>query len=218
MSASPAKQFQNQVRALPGRPGVYIFLNAGGEVIYVGKATSLKNRVRSYFGSPYSFEPKTRRLVEQVADLDYIVTGTAQEALILEATLVRKHQPHFNVRLKDDKHYPYLKIDVSEPWPRLEITRRVLDDGARYFGPFASAGSVRRTLDLIKKLFPWRSCTKTITGNDQRPCLDFYIQRCIGPCASLCSKEEYAAVILQVTMFMEGRTEEIVRDLAAGMQ
>ncbi len=218
MVASSARRFQNQTRALPTRPGVYIFRDARGEVIYVGKAASLKNRVRSYFGSPHSFEPKTRRLVEQIADLDYIVTGTAQEALILEATLVKRHQPHFNVRLKDDKHYPYLKIDLAEAWPRLEITRRVLDDGARYFGPFASAGSVRRTLDLVKKLFPWRSCTKTITGADPRPCLDFYIQRCIGPCASLCSREEYDAVIQQVTMFLEGRTEDVVRELRREMQ
>ncbi len=215
----PAAAFplQAQVRALPARPGVYTFLDANGRVIYVGKAARLKDRVRSYFGSPHSFEPKTRRLVEQIAELEYIVTASAQEALILEATLVKRHQPFFNVRLKDDKHYPYLKIDLKEPWPRVEITRRVLEDGARYFGPFASAGSVRRTLDLVKKLFPWRSCTKTITGTDPRPCLDYYIHRCIGPCASLCSKEEYEAVVGQVIMFLEGRSEDVVRDLRRQM-
>ncbi|TMF07289.1 MAG: excinuclease ABC subunit C, partial [Chloroflexi bacterium] len=131
-------------------------------MIYVGKAALLRNRVRSYFGSMHGFEQKTRRLVEQIADIDFILTATVQEALLLEATLVKRHQPFFNVRLKDDKHYPYLKIDLKEQWPRVEITRRVLNDGARYFGPFASAGSVRRTLDLVKKLFPWRSCTKVI--------------------------------------------------------
>jgi len=217
MPIVPARPFQEQLRALPGRSGVYIFRGAKGQVIYVGKAASLKNRVRSYFGSPHSFEPKTRRLVKQIADLEYIVTGTTQEALILEATLVKRHQPFFNVRLKDDKHYPYLKIDLSQPWPRVEITRRVLEDGARYFGPFASAGSVRRTLDLVKKLFPWRSCTKTITGTDPRPCLDYYIHRCIGPCASLCTKDEYDAVLQQVIMFLEGRTDEVTRDLRRQM-
>src|SRR3990172_893375 len=217
MAAASRTQLVEQVRALPARPGVYIFRDASGGVVYVGKAATLRNRVRSYFGSPHSLEPKTRRLVERIADMEYVVTASAQEALILEASLVKRHQPFFNVRLKDDKHYPYLKIDLSEEWPRVEITRRVMDDGARYFGPYASAGSVRRTLDLVKKLFPWRSCTKTITGKDPRPCLDYYIQRCIGPCASLCSKEEYDEVIRQAILFLEGRTAEVTRGLRRSM-
>ena len=206
-----------QLRALPARPGVYLFRNGEGEVIYVGKAASLRSRVRSYFGSARSLEPKTRRLVAEIAGFTFIVTGTVQEALILEANLVRRHQPFFNIRLKDDKHYPYLKISVKEPWPRVEITRRVMDDGARYFGPYA-AGSVRYVLDLVKKIFPWRSCTKAITGDDPRPCLDYYIHRCLGPCASLCTREEYDDVIRQVIMFLEGRTVEIVRDLRREME
>jgi excinuclease ABC subunit C len=218
MTSSPSDQLLERVRALPARPGVYIFRDARARVVYVGKAASLKTRVRNYFGSPHSLEPKVRKLVEKIADVEYVVTGNAQEALILEASLVKRHQPFFNVRLKDDKHYPYLKIDLREQWPRVEITRRVQDDGARYFGPYASAGSVRRTLDLVKKLFPWRSCTKTITGNDPRPCLDYYIHRCIGPCASLCSKEEYDEVIRQVTLFLEGRTAEVARDLRSSMR
>jgi excinuclease ABC subunit C len=218
MVTAPPNQLLDQARALPTRPGVYIFRDAKGRVIYVGKAASLRSRVRSYFGSPHSLEPKVRRLVSSIAEMEYVVTASAQEALILEASLVKRHQPYFNVRLKDDKHYPYLKIDLSEEWPRAEITRRVVDDGARYFGPYASAGSVRRTLDLVKKLFPWRSCTKTITGNDPRPCLDYYIHRCIGPCASLCSKEEYDDVIHQVILFLEGRTQEVTRDLRLRMQ
>lgn len=216
--AIPAKKFEEQLRTLPRKPGVYIFKDGKGKIIYVGKAAALKTRVRSYFGATHSFEPKVRALVSQIEDMEYIVTRTAQEALLLEATLVKRHQPFFNVRLKDDKHYPYLKIDRGEDWPRVEITRRVKNDGARYFGPFASAGSVRRTLDLVKKLFPWRSCTKQITGNDPRPCLEYYIHRCIGPCASLCSKEEYDAVIDQTIMFLEGRTSEITRDLRRDMQ
>src|SRR3972149_6104402 len=144
--AAPQKKFQAQLRALPARPGVYIFRNAKSAVVYVGKAASLKNRVRSYFGATHSFEPKVRRLVEEIADIDFILTGTTQEALPLEATLVKRPQPFFNVRLKDDKHYPYLKIDLKNDWPRVEIARRVLNDGARYFGPFASAGGGRRSL------------------------------------------------------------------------
>lgn len=186
-------------------------------VIYVGKAANLRNRVRSYFGSPASLEPKTRALAESIADFEYIVTHTEQEALHLEAELVKRHQPLFNIRLKDDKHYPYLKVDMTDPWPRVYITRRVEKDGARYFGPFANAGSVRRTLDIVNKLFPWRSCTKTITGTDPRPCLDYYINRCIAPCTSYCTKEEYDEVIRQVILFLEGRTDEVVRQLKQEM-
>ena len=205
-------------RALPDRPGVYIFRNARGEILYVGKAASLRARVRSYFGSPRALEGKTRNLVRRIADFEYIITSTEQEALHLEATLVKRHQPFYNVRLKDDKHYPYLKIDVHEPWPRVYITRRVESDGARYFGPYASAGSVRTTLALVKKLFPWRSCTKTITGTDPRPCLDYYIQRCIAPCTSYCTAEEYRAVIDQVILFLEGRTTAVERALEQEMR
>ncbi|MCI0813521.1 MAG: excinuclease ABC subunit UvrC [Chloroflexi bacterium] len=216
--AAPVKKFAALLKALPAKPGVYIFKNANGRIIYVGKAALLRNRVRSYFGSTHAFEAKTRRLVAQIADIEFILTGSEQEALLLEATLVKRHQPFYNVRLKDDKHYPYLKIDVTEDWPRVQITRRIGSDGSRYFGPFASAGSVRRTLDLVKKLFPWRSCTKEITGDDPRPCLEYFIHRCIGPCASLCSKEEYDTVIRQTIMFLEGRTDEITRDLRRQMQ
>jgi excinuclease ABC subunit C len=215
--ASALERLQAQIQTLPKRPGVYIMRNAQAEVIYVGKAAVLRSRVRSYFGSPHSLEPKTRHLVEQIADFEYIVTSSAQEALILEATLVKRHQPFFNVRLKDDKHYPYLKVSLNESWPRVEITRRVQPDGARYFGPYASAGSVRKTLDIVKKLFPWRSCTKPITGTDPRPCLDYFIHRCIAPCAGYCSKEEYDNVIRQVILFLEGRVDEVLRELRLKM-
>jgi len=218
MQTTTAERLQAQLAAVPNRPGVYIMRNGEGEVIYVGKAANLRSRVRSYFGSPHSFETKVRRLVEQIADFEFIVTDSAQEALILEATLVKRHQPFFNVRLKDDKHYPYLKIDLGDPWPRVEITRRVLPDGgSRYFGPYASAGSVRKTLDLVKKLFPWRSCTKAITGKDPRPCLDYYIHRCIAPCSGYCTREEYDNVIRQVILFLEGRADEVVKELRQKM-
>ena len=206
-----------QVRAIPEKPGVYLFHNARGEVIYVGKAASLRSRVRSYFGAPHSLLGKTRRLSAAIAEIAYVTTNTAQEALHLEATLCKQHQPLYNVRLKDDKHYPYLKIDVDEPWPRVYITRSVQRDGGRYFGPYANAKSVRTTLDIVKKLFPWRSCTKTITGTDARPCLDYYIRRCIAPCTSYCTPDEYRAVIDQVIHFLEGRTDLVLRDLRARM-
>ena len=212
------RDLQALVQALPDKPGVYLMRNARGEAIYVGKAANLRARVRSYFGSAHALEGKTRNLVAHIADLDYITTATEQEALHLEATLVKRHQPFYNVRLKDDKHYPYLKIDVQEPWPRVYITRRVQNDGARYFGPYASAGSVRTTLDLVKKLFPWRSCTKTITGSDPRPCLDYYIHRCIAPCTAYCTPEEYRAVIDQVILFLEGRTDAVAKMLTGQMQ
>jgi excinuclease ABC subunit C len=211
------EKLRKQLAALPAKPGVYIMRNAKGEVIYVGKAAKLKDRVRSYFGSPHMMEPKTRALREHIEDFEYIVVGNAGEALILEATLIKRHQPFFNIRLKDDKRYPYLKIDLQHPWPRVYITRRIEKDGARYFGPYASAGSVRATLDLTKKLFPWRSCTKEITGKDPRPCLDYYIKRCIAPCTSFCTKEEYDEVIEQVILFLEGRSDDVVRRLRAQM-
>ena len=212
-----AARLAAQVRAIPERPGVYLFHNARGDVIYVGKAASLRSRVRSYFGAPHSLLGKTRRLSAAIAEIEYVTTNTAQEALHLEATLCKRHQPLYNVRLKDDKHYPYLKIDVDEPWPRVYITRSVQRDGGRYFGPYANAKSVRTTLDIVKKLFPWRSCTKTITGTDPRPCLDYYIRRCIAPCTSYCTPAEYRAVIDQVIHFLEGRADLVLRDLRARM-
>ncbi|MBK9342663.1 MAG: excinuclease ABC subunit UvrC [Dehalococcoidia bacterium] len=213
-----SEKIRRQLAALPARPGVYIMRNAKGEVIYVGKAAKLKDRVRSYFGSPHMMEPKTRALREHIEDFEYIVVGNAGEALILEATLIKRHQPFFNIRLKDDKRYPYLKVDVQNPWPRVYITRRIEKDGARYFGPYASAGSVRATLDLTKKLFPWRSCTKEITGKDARPCLDYYIKRCIAPCTSFCTSEEYGEVIEDVILFLEGKSDDVLRRLRHQME
>ena len=212
-----SEELRAQVAAVPAKPGVYTFRGADGAVIYVGKAANLKSRVRSYFGSPRSLEGKTRVLAGRIASVEYVTTQTEQDALHLEATLVKRHQPFFNVRLKDDKHYPYLKIDVDSAWPRVTITRRVQKDGARYFGPYASAKSVRTSLDLVKKLFPWRSCDKEITGEDPRPCLDYYIKRCIAPCTAYCTEGEYRVVIDQTILFLEGRSGQLVSDLKAEM-
>ena len=217
-AAAPSERLRGQIEALPARPGVYLMRDAGGEVIYVGKAARLRDRVRSYFGSPRSLEPKTRALRAEIADFEYIVCANAGEALILEATLIKRHQPFFNIRLKDDKRYPYLRIDVQNPWPRVAITRRIGKDGARYFGPYASAGSVRSTLDLLKKLFPYRSCTKEITGRDPRPCLDYYIKRCIAPCTAYCTEEEYAEVIDQIILFLEGKSGDVLDRLRGRME
>ncbi len=186
--------------------------------MYVGKASVLRNRLRSYFGSPANLPNKIRRMLGHLHDFEYIVTDSEAEALILENTLIKRYKPRYNARLKDDKTYPYLKIDLSEEFPRVYITRRVLKDGARYFGPFATAGTVRKTMDLVKRLFPYRSCTKNITGKDPRPCLEFYINRCVAPCTGYASKEDYAKVIGQVVMFMEGDTAAVTDDLKANME
>ena len=212
-----AESLLERLKSVPRKPGVYIFRNEQAQVIYVGKAAVLRTRMRSYFGAGRSMETRTRSLREKIADFEYVVTHTEQEALHLEATLVKRHQPFFNVRLKDDKHYPYLKVDLNDPFPRIYITRRVEKDGARYFGPYASASSIRKTLDVTKKLFPWRTCTMTITGKEARPCLEYYIHRCIAPCTAFCTQEEYAEVIRQTILFLEGRTDEVIRNLKAQM-
>ena len=186
--------------------------------MYVGKASVLSNRLRTYFGSPSNLPNKTRRMLGQLDDFECIVTDTEAEALILENTLIKRHRPRYNARLKDDKTYPYLKIALNEEFPRVYITRRVANDGARYFGPFATAGTVRKTMDLVKRLFPYRSCTKNITGKDPRPCLEFFINRCVAPCTGYASKEDYAEVIQQVVLFMEGDTEAVTQDLQDNMQ
>ena len=210
-------QFDHRLRVTPEKPGVYLMKDVSDKIIYVGKASVLRNRLRSYFGSPAGLSTKIRRLVSQITDFEFIVTDTEAEALILENTLIKRYRPKFNARLKDDKTYPFLKIDLSEEFPRVYITRQIADDGARYFGPFASAGSVRQAMDLVKKLFPYRSCTKTITGKDPRPCLEYFINRCVAPCSGHSNKEEYERVIQQVIMFMEGDTESVTRELTYKM-
>ena len=187
------------------------------EVLYVGKAASLRSRVSSYFAPSANLPRKIAKMVGRVADYEYIVTESEQEALILECNLIKEHQPPYNARLKDDKSYPFIKINMAEDFPQVYITRRVSKDGSRYFGPFANAGSVRRTLNLLKKLFPYRSCTKTITGDEDRPCLDFHIHRCVGPCIGAVDKQEYAEVIDQVVLFLEGKTNKVVGSIKKRM-
>jgi excinuclease ABC subunit C len=207
-----------QIKGLPARPGVYLFKDAGGDIIYVGKAASLKHRVGSYFGTGQKLAPKIRRMVGKIADLEYFVTASEQEALILELNLIKRHHPRYNVRLKDDKTFPYLKIDLAEDWPRVHITRRLEEDGGRYFGPFASAKSIRQTLRLLKGIFPFRSCSKPITGSDARPCLEYHIGNCLAPCIGAVSRQEYAEVIRQVVLFLEGKQERVVKKLKTQME
>ena len=168
-----------QLQQLPTSPGVYLMRDDEGNILYVGKAANLRQRVRSYFSTGQKLSPKLQRLVCRVNDLDFFVTNSEQEALILELNLIKSHRPHYNVRLKDDKTFPYLKIDLNEDWPRVYITRRLEEDGGHYFGPFASAKSIRQTLKVIKGIFPFRSCSKPITGTDRRPCLDYHIDLCL---------------------------------------
>lgn len=210
-------RFADRLKALPTQPGVYLMKDEDTKVLYVGKAANLRNRVRSYFQTPHGKEPKIQVMVQRIADFEYIVTESVQEALLLENLLIKQHRPFYNARLKDDKTYPYIKINPKEEFPQVYFTRRVLADGARYFGPFASAGSVRKTMDLLKKLFPYRSCTKPITGTDERACLEYFIHRCVGPCVGAVGREEYGEVIQQVFQFLDGDSEQVSRDLKEKM-
>ncbi|MCH8309096.1 MAG: excinuclease ABC subunit UvrC [Chloroflexi bacterium] len=212
------RMFDKRLRATPTEPGVYLMRDDSGSILYVGKAASLRHRLSSYFGSPAGLPPKIRRMLKKLADFEFIVTESEQEALILECNLIKEHQPPYNARLKDDKSYPFIKIDLTEDFPLVYVTRKVSDDGARYFGPYANASSVRRTLALLKKLFPYRSCTKTITGTDDRPCLDYYIHRCVGPCIGAADKGQYREIIDQVAMFLEGKTDSVVNGIRARME
>ena len=211
------RRFSTRLAAVPLEPGVYLHRDAGGKVLYVGKSASLRDRLKSYFGSKKNLDPKSVELISRIDDFEYIVTASEQEALLLENSLIKEHKPKYNIRLKDDKTYPYIKVDLAEDFPRIYVTRRTANDGARYFGPFASAGSVRKTLDLLKRLFPYRSCTKTITGNDSRPCLEYHIKRCVAPCTGYASRNDYSEVIAQVVMFLEGNTKGIVSELKTTM-
>ena len=211
-------QLEEQLKTLPASPGVYLFKDEQAKVIYVGKAANLSNRVRSYFGVSSSSSSKIQRLVLRVRELEFVITDSEQEALILECNFIKKYHPRYNVRLKDDKTFPYIKIATNEDWPSIYITRRFKDDGAKYFGPFASAGSVRKTLKLIRKIFPFRSCIKSISGTDRRPCLDYYIHRCLGPCIGAADKQEYQEVIKQVILFLEGKQELVLHELKRKMQ
>lgn len=211
-------EFEAVLKTLPAKPGVYLFKNAAGKIIYVGKAVNLRARVRSYFQESALQGGKTRRLVSEVADLEFIVADSELEALLLENTLIKQHQPRFNVRLKDDKRYPYVKVHWQDPFPRVTTTRRIQDDGARYFGPYTMASAAYKTLDLVRRLFPYLTCTRTITGRDERACLYYHIGRCAAPCIGAVSQEEYRAIIQRLCDFLDGHTDLVVTDLRRQME
>lgn len=190
-----------------------------GKIIYVGKAVNLRNRVRSYFQSSRNHSPKTIVLVEQIRDFEYIVTDSEVEALILENNLIKEHAPWYNIRLKDDKTYPYIKVTMNEEFPRVLLVRRRLSDGAKYYGPYTSTSAVRSTLKTLRRLFPIRSCNKDIKeGMNDRPCLNYHIGRCLAPCAGLVDKESYQQTIAEACLFLEGRHDSLIPDLRKKMQ
>lgn len=204
-----------KLKQLPAAPGVYIMKDGGGRIIYVGKAVVLKNRVRQYFRSQRNHSPKVRAMVSHVADFETIITGSEVEALILENNLIKKHRPRYNISLKDDKTYPYVKVTLGEEYPRVLITRRILKDGSRYFGPFADVGAVHESLKLLRRLFPLRTCKHLEQG---RPCLEYHIKRCLAPCIGKVSREEYQAMVKAVLLFLEGHVDEVGRDLQRRME
>lgn len=207
-----------KTKNIPSRPGVYLYKDSNGQVIYVGKAISLKNRVHSYFQSGAKQAAKVQAMLRRAVDLDYIVTDSEVEALILENNLIKEHRPKYNILLKDDKTYPYLKVTINEEFPRILISRRVQKDGARYFGPFTFVGAVNETLKLLKRIFPLRTCKQKEVAPRNRPCLNFHIKRCLGPCGSLVEKSSYRDMVNEVILFLEGRQEDLIKRLKARME
>jgi excinuclease ABC subunit C len=219
--AEPARrtaELSGKLKGLPQNPGVYLLKDGQGQVLYVGKALVLKNRVRSYFQAADRLAPKVRAMMRHVVDLEYIVTSTEVEALILEATLIKQMKPYYNIRLKDDKAYPYLRLTWEEDFPRLIIARKPAHDGSRYFGPYPRAQAVRDTIRLLRKIFPIRNCTNQKFKNAARPCLEFHIGHCQAPCQELVGQEQYRAMMRQVEQFLEGRADEVEKDLVSRLE
>ena len=209
---------QSKLAHLPGSPGVYLFKDEHGDIIYIGKAAVLADRVRSYFQKGTDHTPKTSLLVGHITDVETMVTRSELEALILESNLVKRHKPRFNIVLRDDKQYPYVRLPVKDDFPRLSIVRRVQKDGALYYGPYTPANALRETLKVIKHVFPLATCTIDIDGTSDRACIEFEIKRCMAPCTGNQSKEEYHQIVKQARQFLEGRDRELLDDLRARME
>ncbi len=216
MELSP--HLQGILATLPAKPGCYLMKNSQGTIIYVGKAVNLKNRVRSYFHADSSHDNKTRRLVREISDIEWIVVGSELEALILEMNLIKRHRPKYNVRLKDDKRYPYIKVHWSEAYPKVTVTRQMVEDGSRYFGPYTSAWAVYQTLDVLRKVFPYLTCDREITGQDKRACLYYDIKLCAGPCIGAIDQAAYRRMIADLMSFLEGRSEDLLARLMREME
>ncbi|OGO34978.1 MAG: excinuclease ABC subunit C [Chloroflexi bacterium RBG_16_56_8] len=213
-----SEKLQGILATLPAKPGCYIYRSATTEVVYVGKAINLRNRIRSYFHTDAGLDGKTRRLVREITDIEWIVVGSELEALILEMNLIKKHRPKYNVRLKDDKRYPYIKIHWAEPFPKVTVTRQMAEDGSRYFGPYTSAWAVHQTLDVLRRIFPYLTCDREISGQDKRACLYYDIKLCTAPCIGAINQAGYRQMISDLMAFLNGRSENIVERLQIEMQ
>ena len=214
---SNSEKITSILATLPDKPGCYLMKDADGTIIYVGKAINLKNRVRSYFQQSSDHTYKTRQMVRKIRDIEWIVVASELEALILEMNLIKLHRPFYNVRLKDDKRYPYIKVHWADPFPKLSVTRNMIDDGSRYFGPYTSVWAVHQTLDILRKIFPYLTCAREITGKDERACLYYDIKLCSAPCIGAVNQEEYRQMIDDLCRFLEGRTDPIMTRLKEAM-
>jgi len=214
---TPTDLLHQKLDTLPTKPGCYLFKDSTGKIIYVGKAINLRSRVRSYFHETVA-SPKTAQLVTMIADLETIIVGSELEALILEMNLIKKHRPKYNVRLKDDKRYPYIKVHYADPFPTVTVTRRMDDDGSRYFGPYTSVWAVHQTLDVLRKIFPYLTCDRVITGTDPRACLYWDIKLCLAPCIGASSQAQYRTMIDDLCRFLRGHTEGVVARLRDEMK
>ena len=214
---SYSEKITSILATLPDKPGCYLMKDADGTIIYVGKAINLKNRVRSYFQQSSDHTYKTRQMVRKIRDIEWIVVASELEALILEMNLIKLHRPFYNVRLKDDKRYPYIKVHWADPFPKLSVTRNMVDDGSRYFGPYTSVWAVHQTLDILRKIFPYLTCAREITGKDERACLYYDIKLCSAPCIGAVNQEEYRQMIDDLCRFLEGRTDPIMTRLKEAM-
>jgi excinuclease ABC subunit C len=217
MTFTPSDHIQTILKNLPFKPGVYLMKDMKGTIIYVGKAKRLRNRVRSYFNSSAEGNPKTIRLRENIVDIEYIVEQNEVKALILEETLIKRHQPQYNIMLKDDKRYPYIKINWQDPFPKIDVTRHIVKDGSRYFGPYVAMWAVQNTLQILRKAFPYLTCDRVITGTDERACLFYDIKLCNAPCIGAVNKEQYRAMIEELMAVLNGRSEEVVTRLTKEM-
>ncbi len=219
MSSSHLDKLRNNIREFPDSPGVYIMKNAGEKVIYVGKAKSLPKRIRSYFQDPDRLDIKSRALVKAIEKIDYIATANEVEALVLEYNLIKEYRPKYNIRLKDDKRYPFIKLTSSEKFPRLLVSRSIEKDGSEYFGPYTDAGAVRRTLDLLRSIFPTRDCSNArFSKATNRECLNYHINRCPAPCTGQIGEDEYGEIITQIRLFLKGKNGELLRILKDRMR
>ena len=215
MEHSGNSDLQQKLTHLPDKPGVYLWKDSHGRIIYVGKAVNLKNRVRSYLQSSRNHSPKVQAMVSRIHDLETIITASEMEALILECNLIKKHRPKYNISLRDDKSYPYVKVTIGEAFPRVYVTRKVTKDGSRYFGPYTDAGAVHETIKLLRRLFPLRTCRQLV---GQRPCLQHHIKRCLAPCTGKVDSHSYSDMIKAVCLFLEGRSDDVVKNMKQRME